>query len=146
MLVQTLIRKLTDSPLGLSAQALPAKEIPFHKFRDLIYRDPEKHGEYIRLMGELMVLAFQTDTTRVCTLAVGDDGAYFPGVITVGYERHCHTLEHQGNSFRVEDADPISREACRDFALTRSWDNSARQFISNVSRVATGTFGARRAA
>ena len=28
MLVQTLIRKLTDSPLGLSAQALPAKEIP----------------------------------------------------------------------------------------------------------------------
>ena len=28
MLVQTLIRKLTESPLGLSAQALPAKEVP----------------------------------------------------------------------------------------------------------------------
>jgi hypothetical protein len=60
-----------------------------------------------------MVLAFQTDTTRVVTCAVGDDGAQFPGVVTVGYERHAHSLEHQGNSFRVEDADPIAREGCR---------------------------------
>ncbi len=76
-------------------------------------RDPERHGEYIALMADLMVLAFQTDTTRVCTFAAGSDEAMFPGVVTVGYERHCHTLEHQGNAGRVEDADPISREACR---------------------------------
>ena len=38
----------------------------------------------------------------------------------------------------------ISREACRDFTLTRSWDNSAKQFLGNVSRIATDTF--RRAA
>lgn len=75
--------------------------------------DPEFHATYIRLMADLMVLAFQTDTTRVATLAIGDDGANFPGVVTVGYERHCHTLEHQGNSQRPEDADPIAREACR---------------------------------
>ena len=30
----------------------------------------------------------------------------------------------------------ISREACRAFALTRSWENSARQFIGHMSRVA----------
>ena len=89
------------------------KSLPFGKFRDQVYRDPEKHGEYIRIMSDLMVLALQTDTTRVATLAVGDDGAYFPGVVTVGYEHHCHTLEHQGNAARPEDADPISREACR---------------------------------
>ena len=83
------------------------------KIEDEIHRDPEKHGEYIRLMSDLMVLAFQTDTTRVVTLAIGSDGAYFPGVVTVGYERHCHTLEHQGNAFPVENADPIAREACR---------------------------------
>ena len=35
--------------------------------------------------------------------------------MTVGYERHCHTLEHQGNAGRVEDADPIAREACGRF-------------------------------
>src|SRR5882757_6018911 len=32
----------------------------------------------------------------------------------------------------------LSREACRDFALTRSWEASARQFIGHVSRVVTG--------
>jgi len=30
----------------------------------------------------------------------------------------------------------LSREACRDFALGRSWAASARQFINHVSRVA----------
>lgn len=103
----------SPGPSRLIEPQLPEKGVPFYKLRDLVYRDPEKHGEYIRLMSDLMVLAFQTDTTRVCTLAVGDDGAYFPGVVTVGYERHCHTLEHQGNAGRVEDADPIAREACR---------------------------------
>ena len=44
------------------------------------------------------------------------------------------------------DALKMSREACRDFALTRSWDNSAKQFIANVSRVVTDTFSASRAA
>jgi hypothetical protein len=75
--------------------------------------DPERHADYIRIMSDLMVLAFQTDTTRVCTFACGSDGAYFPGVVTVGFERHCHTLEHQGNAAKVDQADPISREACR---------------------------------
>jgi glycosyltransferase involved in cell wall biosynthesis len=31
----------------------------------------------------------------------------------------------------------ISRQACRAFALTRSWENSARQFIGHVQNVAT---------
>ena len=62
-------------------------------------------------MADLMVLAFQTDATRVCTFAAGSDESMFPGVVTVGYERHCHTLEHQGNAGKVEDADLISRDA-----------------------------------
>jgi glycosyltransferase involved in cell wall biosynthesis len=32
----------------------------------------------------------------------------------------------------------ISREACRAFALTRSWENSARQFIGHLGRIAVG--------
>jgi hypothetical protein len=78
-----------------------------------IMRDPERHGEYLSIMADLMILAFQTDMTRVSTFAAGSDSAFFPGVVTVGSERYCHTLEHQGNAGRVEDADPISREACR---------------------------------
>ncbi len=81
--------------------------------RKMVVHDPDVHAEYIRLMSDMMVLAFQTDTTRVVTLALGSDGALFPGVVTVGYERHAHTLEHQGNSRNIEDADPISREGCR---------------------------------
>jgi len=91
----------------------PAEGTPLHKIVQPVERDPERHGEYIRLISDLMVLAFQTDTTRIATLAAGSDEASFPGVVTVGYERHCHTLEHQGNAGRVEDADPIAREACR---------------------------------
>jgi hypothetical protein len=97
----------------LQPELFPAEGVPFYKVENEIGRDPDKHGDYIRLMSDLMVLAFQTDTTRMVTLALGSDGAYFPGVVTVGYERHCHTLEHQGNAVPVDRADPIAREACR---------------------------------
>ena len=111
--------KLTEEALdsenpGPSKLALPGgAQLDLFKNPHAVEKDPERHAEYIRLMSDLMVLAFQTDSTRVCTLAVGSDESMFPGVVTVGYERHCHTLEHQGNAGRVEDADPISREACR---------------------------------
>ncbi len=92
----------------------PLPEGPsFGKMHHAVGRDPEIHAEFTRLMADLMILAFQTDTTRVVTFAVGSDEALFPGVVTVGYERHCHTLEHQGNADKVENADPIAREACR---------------------------------
>jgi len=97
-----------ELPRGLPKDAAAA-----NKLIQLIGRNPAVHGEYIKLIGDLMVLAFQTDTTRVCTIGAGSDGALFPGVVTVGYEYHMHTLEHQGNAARVEDADPISREGCR---------------------------------
>ncbi len=35
----------------------------------------------------------------------------------------------------------VSREACRTFALRYSWENSARQFIGHVRKVAANTFG-----
>lgn len=92
---------------------LPAENTPVWKITEPVHRDPERHAEYIRVMSDLFILAFQTDTTRVATLAAGSDEAMFPGVVTVGYELHAHTLEHQGNAGRVEDADPIAREACR---------------------------------
>jgi hypothetical protein len=37
----------------------------------------------------------------------------------------------------------ISREACREFALRYSWENSARQFIGHAHKVVVG--GAREA-
>lgn len=92
---------------------LPKENVPIWQITNPVHRDPEYHAAYTRLMIDLQVLAFQTDTTRVSVFACGSDEAQFPGVVTVGYETHCHTLEHQGNAGRVEDADPISREALR---------------------------------
>ena len=114
--LQALLKEeaLDEKQPGPSNLIHPALEdFSFAKSRNAIERDPERHGEYIGLIADMMILAFQTDSTRVVTLAAGSDEASFPGVVTVGYERHCHTLEHQGNAGKVEDADPISREACR---------------------------------
>lgn len=105
-------------------------------YRRRVHQDPEAHAEYIRVMSDLMVLAFQTDTTRVATFAVGSDEALFPGVVTVGYERHCHTLEHQGNASRPEDADPISREACRQI---HAWYTSLfAEMVAKMAKIDEG--------
>ncbi|MBX9678362.1 MAG: DUF1552 domain-containing protein [Gemmataceae bacterium] len=94
-------------------QGMPADRQRANQMVNAVVRNPAVHAEYLRIMADLMVLGFQTDTTRVCTLALGSDEALFPGVVTVGYEHHAHTLEHHGNAARVEDADPVAREGCR---------------------------------
>lgn len=94
-------------------ESLPKPGTPIWEITRPTEQDPSRHAEYIRLIADMLVLAFQTDTTRVATVAAGSDESMFPGVVTVGYERHCHTLEHQGNAGRPEDADPIAREALR---------------------------------
>ncbi len=112
-LQEEVLEARNPGPSHLVNPSLYSEGIPFYKISREVESDPEKHGEYIRIMSDLLVLAFQTDTTRVAVFAAGSDEALFPGVVTVGYERHCHTLEHQGNAARVDEADPIAREACR---------------------------------
>ena len=119
--MSTMEGRLREEALDLAAPGPSKLALPAFNGEYADMRDPDRHAEYIRLMADLMVLAFQTDTTRVVTCAVGADDAHFPGVVTVGYERHAHTLEHQGNSFNVADADPIAREACRQI---HSWYTS----------------------
>ena len=92
---------------------MPANRIASQKLIQAVGRNPAAHADYLRVMADLMVLAFQTDTTRVCSLGLGSDEALFPGVVTVGYEHHAHTLEHHGNAGRIEDADPVAREGLR---------------------------------
>lgn len=110
---QDVLDLATPGSSRVTLPELPKPGTPIWEIARPIDQDPSRHGEYIRLMADMMVLAFQTDMTRVVTFAAGSDESMFPGVVTVGYERHCHTLEHQGNASRPEDADPIAREACR---------------------------------
>lgn len=73
----------------MAVQALPDQERPIG-----IPREYEKH---IRLMYDLMVLAFQTDTTRVSTFVVAHDGSNRPYPF-IGVSDGHHDLSHHGNS------------------------------------------------
>jgi hypothetical protein len=55
---------------------------------------PQDIGEHMRLMSDILVLAFQTDTTRVCTLKLNNDHSSlrFPN-LGVDYMIH-HLLSH----------------------------------------------------
>jgi len=59
--------------------------------------EPTDMGEHIRLMGDMMILAFQTDQTRIATFMFANEGsnrAYAPIGIMDGH----HDLSHHGGS------------------------------------------------
>lgn len=56
---------------------------------------PADYGDHIRLMYDIMLLAFQTDQTRICTFMYANEGSnrsYSPIGITEGH----HELSHHG--------------------------------------------------
>lgn len=67
---------------------------------------PDDHGEYLRLMFDMMTLAFWSDTTRVCTFMLdhGQSNRYFDFVD--GVRGTWHALSHwKDASGRTEDDD-----------------------------------------
>jgi hypothetical protein len=59
--------------------------------------NPKEFDEHVRIMGDLMVLAFQTDTTRVVTFPLANDGSNRPYKSIDVPEGH-HDLSHHGKS------------------------------------------------
>lgn len=57
---------------------------------------PEDYAEHIRLLGELMVLAFQSDSTRICTFVMANEGSNRNYRMIDVPEGH-HDLSHHGN-------------------------------------------------
>ncbi len=57
---------------------------------------PESQAEYLRLMCDLLVLAFQADVTRVCTFAFANEGSNksYP---EIGVNEGHHELSHHGH-------------------------------------------------
>ncbi len=103
----------TDYTSPIVPEHLPSDIEAANIMLNTLNADSETQGQFIELMADLMVLGFQTDTTRVSTLSAGSDGSLLHGVVTVGNERHNHTLQHMGNARDIKDADPIAREGCR---------------------------------
>ena len=60
-------------------------------------KEPASYGEHIRILSDLMVLAFQTDTTRVCTFVLANEGSNRPYPFINVRDGH-HDLSHHGNS------------------------------------------------
>ena len=56
---------------------------------------PADYGEHIRLMGDMMVLAFQSDLTRVSTLMFANDGSN-RSYAQIGVPEGHHDVSHHG--------------------------------------------------
>jgi len=58
---------------------------------------PSSYGEHIRLMGDMMILAFQADLTRVCTFMFANDGSN-RSYHEIGVEEGHHDISHHGGN------------------------------------------------
>ncbi|WP_367873869.1 DUF1552 domain-containing protein [Luteolibacter sp. Populi] len=82
------------------------KEVPEDKRPDGI---PDGYGEHIRMMFDLMHLAFQTDTTRVSTFLLAHDGSNrtFPEIGV--HSAHHELSHHRSNPQILENIGKIDR-------------------------------------
>jgi hypothetical protein len=67
---------------------------------------PKEFADYLRLMCDLLVLAFQADVTRICTFVFANEGSNRPYRF-IGVPEGHHDLSHHGN-------DPKKRAKIRD--------------------------------
>ena len=91
----TSVREIEERVHLSEKQALPAAQkaaieatLPVHT--------PDDMGEHIRLMGDMMILAFQTDQTRVCTFMFADEGSN-RSYREIGIADGHHDLSHHDN-------------------------------------------------
>jgi hypothetical protein len=62
----------------------------------------EQLGDYLRTMYDIIVLAFQTDLTRVATFSTGNEGNG-PAVPEIGIRQDRHSLSHHNANPRLMD-------------------------------------------
>jgi hypothetical protein len=70
---------------------------------------PQDFAEHLRLMGDLTVLAFQTDLTRVVTLAFANEGSNKPYPQVGAPEGHHNLSHHQRDPKKMEKIRRINR-------------------------------------
>lgn len=63
---------------------------------------PQGYGEHIRLMFDIITLAFQTDSTRICTFMYANEGSTRPYPF-IGVPEGHHDLSHHGGDTRKQE-------------------------------------------
>ena len=97
---------------------------------------PPEHSEYIRLMYDMLLLAFQTDSTRVATLLLAHDGSNRSfGEIGI-FEGHHDLSHHQNRAEMIQKVSEIDRWYVRQFAgflerLRTTPDVDGRSLLDN---------------
>lgn len=77
---------------------------------------PAEYSEHLKIMGDLMVLAFQTDTTRICTFIFADEGSN-RSYKNLGIGEGHHELSHHGrNKDKLESLRKINHFHMQHFA------------------------------
>ena len=114
------------------------------KYPDAVFLGEKKGADLTAHLAAADVFVFPslTDTFGVVqleALACGTPVAAFPvmGPVDVIGDRPVGVLDTDLRSACI-GALGISREACRNFALSYSWENSTRQFIDNLSQLQSG--------
>ncbi len=77
---------------------------------------PQGYGEHIRLMFDIMTLAFQTDSTRVCTFMYANEGSTRPYPFIGVPEGHHDLSHHGGDPKKHEKLKKINRFHVEQFA------------------------------
>ncbi|MBI1390531.1 MAG: DUF1552 domain-containing protein [bacterium] len=71
---------------------------------------PPEHAEHVRLMMDMMILAFQTDTTRICTFMFGNSVSNINFSFLDGVDgAHHSTSHHQKNEDMLRQYQLINR-------------------------------------
>lgn len=77
---------------------------------------PDDYREHVRLMNDLLVLAFRTDRTRVATFMLANEGSNRPFPFLGVPEGHHHLSHHGGDESMVEKIRRINRFQAELFA------------------------------
>ena len=97
---------------------------------------PMNYDEHIRLMGDMLVLAFQTDSTRVATFLLAHDGSNRSFKDVGVSEGHHNLSHHQNNPETLEKIAKIDKFYAQQFAyflkrMKETKDRDGKSLLDN---------------